>query len=186
MPVVDILSTTERIRRLKNAISDLRLSIQASKNAEKIYQELIRQTGYVDFEEAWDEITYKTGIANTAATSASATLTDMISTQFVFQYKWVIGTAGIEGFYFDPSATPDEITIISNETHDVAKPFGDSVVILENDKLLVEGVNEEDNLGILTVAASPTSTAIKVTDSLTLETCSNAGASITLIRRGTA
>lgn len=183
MAIYHILTTEERLRRIQSAISDIRGAISSAKSAEKSFGNLQKQRGYVDHNPYLLEIAAKLEVSDTLITDAVSILGELIfdDTGFIFAYKWVIGKAGIDGFYFDTSATPDEITIISSTTGGVGNPFGNPVVLADNDKIIVSGT--EDNDGIYTVATGPTSTAIPVDEALTLETCSNVGASITLIRR---
>ena len=185
----DIYSTSERVRQLQAAIADLRHAVNASNEAERGRKRYASAQGYIDHADYTAEIKANLDIADSYVEAAATKLTPLRSPYkgLVYQYKWVVGQAGVVSLVFT-SGTPDTIAITDNMGAD-ANVFiiGGSpadYIFEDGDKILVDGTTSND--GIYTVNTPLDFDLITVDEtSIATETCSTAGASITLIRRGT-
>lgn len=176
----DILTTAQRIAQLKAAKSDIDAAVRACQSAEKANYRLSSQTGYVNFEQYWDEIQGALAVADTLCDAAVSKIQALTSaTGLVYKYTWTVGRAGVEEIGFVSGFN----TIGVNSDAGQNSPFGSTAatVLVAGDKILAHGTTSND--GVLTVDTGPTDTGFDVTDTLTSEVCSTVGASISLLRR---
>ena len=180
----DIYSQAERIKELTSTKRAIDSAIKNCKDAESYFNSRMANLYFQGWENTWERVDEFMGSAEASIDTAQAILTNMKTLYgFVFKYRWTVGKGGIASIVFDATASPDEITFI-HETGASDKPVanGAGQVVAGYDKLLIAGTTSND--GILTVTTSSTDTAILVSDTLTSETCSTPGASVTLITRG--
>lgn len=185
MAITDIYSMPERIRQIRAAQDDLKQSVAACKLSQKAFSKMQGLENYVEFDTAWDEVKDNLDIASSYVEAAVAKLNVLRSpnTGFVFQYQWVVGRGGVDGLSFSNSVS--EIGVQNNVlTGEGAFADSSGPVLLEGDRVIVEGTASND--GIHPVTSGGDANKIVVSTTLTTETCTSAGAKLTLIRRGIA
>lgn len=182
MAITDVFSTNQRVSQLTSAKKDIDAAIQQCKLAENAFGRLNSQSGWVDFKPKWDEIQSGMSAASDIADIAIAKLNALKNDGgYVFRYRWEIGKAGVEEIGFVSGFKTIGLASDAGATNEFSSTAG--VIPQAGDKLLINGTTSNDS--ILTVDSGSSANSIIVTNSITTETCSARGASITLIRRGT-
>jgi len=183
----DIYSTSERVRQLQAAIADLRHAVNASNEAERGRKRYASAQGYIPHSLHWEEIRTNLAIASSYTNAAIEKLATFVGSEkgFVYQYKWVIGQAGIKKIQFTNRATitmEDNIGASASVFEIASSPT--SYAFVSGDWIIVDGSTSNDGIYTIDTINATTATIDDTLVSLTTEPCTTAGASITLISRG--
>jgi hypothetical protein len=183
MAITDIYKTTERLKFLEVARKAVEASIRESKEAQRVYNTLVGNSNYFDYDILWSTVNDILTSAGTKAQQAITALEYLVDkTGFIFQYEFEIGKNGITAITF--STTDDNIGFDSaNDGLTNFTKLGAGKIVAAGDLVLVDGSTSND--GVWTVDSDSTDSTIAVTGDLVNETCTTSGAKVTVFRRGT-
>lgn len=195
----DVLSTKERIDRIRNIISICQQGERAAKNAEVIAQRMYKNTGYTVWSNIWQYVQNQLDASADLLTDAETMLTELLTasvddasatyrTNFTYKGKWEVGKGGIDGITIVGGGT-NTITCYYEDGTVIADAFNDGgvatnddgTVIKSGDQIYISGAATAANNGPHTVTACTDST-ITVSTSMTGETISGSGY-VELVRR---
>lgn len=195
----DILTTSERLKRIDNILRTIRSGKTTIKNAQKIYDNFQREGGYLVWANVWQyvqgELDNGAAMLAHADTMLGELLTasvddasDTYRTNFTFQAKWRVGEGGV--YALDFATASDTIQVLSRPGQDIADAFSDGgvatnddgTVLKSGDIVFIDGPTLSGNYGYLTVSAC-TANTLTISTNLQDETCTTTGAEMYLYRR---
>lgn len=180
----DVLSTTERVKKIEAIVRELQLCKRSCMDAQKIFDVERKNAVIHDWLTMWDEIEDVLDNARAHAGTANQLISNLTTfdsplyKNFAFQYEWRVGWGGIRAIEFSGTDTIKFLQEGYTSNYIDSVPTGE---VTADDLILIENAEDGGNNGLHTIS-SVTASSI-VSSSTFVNNAADTTAIIRVVRR---